>query len=360
MNEHYLRRAEIMLNQKLFKTEGLFFDNFLSLSRAFKENFRKICIEISELQKADHLDGISYIEYTLLRTNTINKDYAAEIRVYGEEWYLCKNQHIIDRFDISFLLQNFDMLWTELLVMSKQYVGKVSSLDISGFMMDAVSKFYAYVISLCRFSILECIEQGYFRAIKKTTPFSINIGEYMAKTETIYKEDSNKDSKKLLEWFADRLCYEYCFEDFSGLDFSNEDFFDIDLRYSDLRNTQLANTDFTYANLIGARFCGADLENADFTKSIIYEADFSCANLQNAKFNYSEANWGIPDKEEWKHPGFFKVSFRNVNLQNADFTGANLIGADFTEAVMDGVKFDLSMKNELDLSPEQMGVVVFK
>jgi len=370
MDAHFLKRAETMLNEELFKTEGLFIDNFLSLSNAFKENFRKLCTEIATLQEAAHLDAISYIEYTLLQTNMINKDYAAEIRVYGEEWYLCKNQRVIDRFDISFLFQNFDRLWAELLVMSKQYVGKVSSLDITGFMMDAASKFYAYVVSLCRFSILECIEQDYFKAIEKATQFSINVGEYMGITEPICKENSNKDSKKLLEWFADCLDYEYCYEDFSGLDFSNEDFSDLDFRYSDLRNAQLTNTDFTEANLIGTRFCGANLESADFTDSIIYEADFSRANLQNVGFNHSEANCGNPNKEEWKHPGFFNVSFRNANLLNADFFGAglagadffgaNLAGADFTEAALDGAKFDLIAKNELDLSPEQMRVVVFE
>jgi hypothetical protein len=290
----------------------------------------------------------------------MDKNYIAEIRVYGKEWFMCNNQCAVGQFDISFLFQTLDRLWVDLLAMRKQYIGKVSALDVSEFIMDAVPKFYSYVISLCRYSVLDCVEQNYFKVIRKTPQFSINVGEYMAQTEPIYKENTEKDRKKLLRWFEKRIRYEYCFEDFSGLDFSNENFMDIDFRYSDLSNTKLIDANFIYADLIGTRFCGADLANAFLNYSILHEADFSNANLQNAKFNYATANEGIPDKQEWNRVGFFKVSFRKANLQNADFTSSNLIGADFTGAVMDGAKFDLCRQNELDLSQEQIKVIVFK
>ena len=360
MDTHFLNRAETLLNEKLFETEVLFRKDFSSMSKNFKDNFKEICIEIVSLQEAENLGDIAYIEYTLLRSNIMDKNYTAEIRVYGKEWFMCKNQRVVGQLDISILFQNFDRLWLDLLTMRKQYIGKISSIDVSEFIMDVAPKFYSYVISLCRFSILDCIEQSCFKKLKKTSDFSINVGEYMAQTEPIYKENSEKDRNNLLRWFSENLSYEYCFEDFSRLDFSNENFMNIDFRYSDLRNAELTNSNFMYANLIGARFCGAELENAHFSYSILHEADFSNANLRNAKFRYSMANEGLLDKEVWKRVGFFKVSFRKANLQNADFTGANLIGADFTEAVLDGAKFDLIRQNELDLSPEQMKVVVLK
>ena len=360
IDAHFLNRAETLLNEKLFETENLFRSSFSSLSEAFMENFREICKEVTTLQEAGNFGEIAYIEYTLLRSNTINKNYVAEIRIYGKEWFLCKGQRVVGQFDVSYLFQNLDRLWMKLLEMRKQYIGKVSSLDVSEFIMDAAPKFYAYVISLCRFSILDCTKQNYFKMLKKTPQFSINVGEYMAQTEPIYKENSEKDRLSLLKWFADCHSYEYCFEDFSELDFSNENFTNIDFRYSDLRKTILTNTSFLYANLIGTRFCGAELENAHFSYSILHEADFSGANLRNSKFYYANANWGANDKEKWKRVGFFKVSFRKADLQNANFTGANLIGADFTDAVVDGAKFDLNRKYELDLSPEQMNVVEFR
>ena len=182
----------------------------------------------------------------------------------------------------------------------------------------------------------------------------------MAQTEPIFKENSEKDRKSILRWFAKKHRYEYCFEDFSRLDFSDESLQDLNLRYSDFRNATLTNANFMYANLAGVRFCGAEMENAYLSYSILHETDFSSANLRNAKFYHSKAKFGLSNKKEWKRTGFFNVSFRKANLQNADFTGAALIGANFTEAIMDGAIFDLIGQNELDLSPEQMKAVVFK
>ena len=360
INTQFLQQAEALLNEKLFKTEELFRREFLSLSTEFKESFNQMCSSIVGLQESGHLDEVAYVEYTLLCTNIINKIYIAEIFVYGEKWYFCNNQRTVGQFDISMLFRYFDELWTELLMLRKRFVGKVSSLDVSGFMMDSASKFYAYVISLCRFSIYESVEDGIFKSIKRTPRFQISLGEYMAHTEVVYKENLEKDKLECLKWFDDRLAYEYCFEDFSGLDFSNEYLASIDLRYSDLRNTVLTNVNFSNSNLIGVRFCGADLEGVDFSNSILYEADFIGANLQNAKFSYAHANFGLPNYEDWKHVGFFGVNFRKADLRGADLSNANFAGADFTDAMVDGAKFDLIKKNGLNLSQEQLNVVVFE
>jgi hypothetical protein len=193
MNERYLERAAVMLNAALIKTDGHFRENFPRLSAEFAENFKKICGETAGLQESGNLGDIAYIEYTMLRTNLINKDYAAEVRVYGGDWYLDKEQRALGRFDISSLFKYFDGLWTELYKLQVSYTGKISALDTAGFMMDAAAKFYSYVITLCRFSVLDCIEQDYFKKIKKSPQFEINAGEYMARTQSVYKENAEKD-----------------------------------------------------------------------------------------------------------------------------------------------------------------------
>jgi len=318
--EQFTNQAQTKLNEKLFKTEASFPGEFPRLSAGFKENFRQVCEKIAEL------DDIAYIEYTLLRTSIINKNYTAEVRVYGEDWYFCKNQQAVGEFDVSFLFKHFDDLWGELIDMRKQFTGKVSAADVKEFMMDAAPKFYAYVISLCRFSILDCVERDYFKALKKSPKFEINVGEYMAQTQVVYKENAEKNRGEILEWFADRLNFAYCFEDFSGLDLSGENLSEIDLRYADLRNCELKDVNFIGSNLTGARFCGANLENADFSYSNLYEADFSGANLQNAKFNHVMADSGMFGEVEWQRPGYFGVSFKNADLRGTDFTNANFGG----------------------------------
>ena len=313
--EHFTERANALLNEKLFKTEDMFLGEFPRLQKQFRENFAQVCEEIIKLQKNEDFGDVAYIGYTMLRTNLINKEYVSEVCIYGENWYLGKNQRAVGRLDIAVLFKYFDELWQELIAVRKNYVGKVSAQEVTAFIMqEAAPKFYSYVTVLGRFSILDCIGQNYFGEIKKSPRFEINSGEYMAQTEAVYKENTEKDRAEILSWFADRLEYEYCFEDFSGLDFSGEDFERIDCRYADFRNAVLKDTDFTYANLIGARFCGADLENADFSYALIYEADFSGANLKNANLEHalsvdSENKKEDQKEAEWKRPRFMPVNF---------------------------------------------------
>ncbi|MCL2815999.1 MAG: pentapeptide repeat-containing protein [Oscillospiraceae bacterium] len=310
MDERFTERANALLNERLFKTEDLFLGEFSCLSAEFKKNFAQICGEIAKLQENGDFGDVAYIGYTMLRTNLINKEYATEVCIYGENWYLCKNQRAVGQFDISVLFRYFDELWQELIAVRKQYIGKVSAQEVTAFIMqEAAPKFYSYVTVLCRFSILECVGQNYFGAIKKTPRFQINSGEYMARTESVYKENTQKNRDEILSWFDDRLDYEYCFEDFSGLDFSNENLAKIDCRYADFRNADLKNVNFNYANLIGARFCGADLENADFSYALLYEADFSGANLKNAKLENAFVKFENQEKDVWKRPGFMAVNF---------------------------------------------------
>jgi len=310
MDERFTERANALLNEKLLKTEEMFLGAFPRLQKQFRENFAQICGDIAKLQKNGDIGDAAYVEYTMLRTNLINKEYAAEVCVYGEKRYLCQYQRAVGRLDISALFKHFDELWQELIAIRKQYIGKVSAQELTAFVMqEAAPKFYTYVTVLCRFSVLDCIGQNYFGAIKRTPQFEINSGEYMAQTEAVYKENTEKDRDKILLWFAGRFEYEYCFEDFSGLDFSNENFVGIDCRYSDFRNAVLKNADFTYANLIGARFCGADLENADFGDALLYEADFTGANLKNAKIENVSLEFENQEKGVWKRPGFMAVNF---------------------------------------------------
>jgi len=310
MDERFTERANSLLNEKLFKAEDIFLGEFPRLSAEFKKNFAQICGEIAKLQKNGDFGDVAYIEYTMLRTNLINKEYAAEVCIYGKRWYLCKSQRAVGRLDISVLFKYFDELWQELITVRKQYIGKVSAQEVTAFIMqEAAPKFYSYVTVLCRFSILECIGRDYFGAIKKTPRFVINSGEYMAQTEAVYKENAKKDRDEILSWFADRKKYEYCFEDFSGLDFSDENIAGIDCRYADFRNADLKNVNFTYANLTGARFCGADLENADFSYALLYEADFSGANLKNARLDFASFDFENQKKDVWKRPGFMAVNF---------------------------------------------------
>lgn len=355
MIDKFEKYALQLKNQKLFEMEELYQKNFTDYVSIFQEHFLQLCKNIIQLQKTSTLGEISYLEYTLLYTNLLQKKETAEVRVYNDNWYFDSGQQIIGNFDFSHLFPKFRELWTELFAARKRFAGAVASHEIKSFLLSCAHSFYRYVISVCRFSILPCIESELFQSIQRAKKFEINIGEYMAYTEAVYKEDKTQTSKDALDWFSLRLEYEYAFEDFSGLDFSGTNLSEIDLRYSDLRNCKLANTDFQDSMLFGTRFCYSDMEDADLRYCLLHEADFTGANLANARFTAAKSYTGIaPERTSWKIPGYRPVSFRNANLTNADFKNAAIENADFTGAKMDGAMFYEEHASQLELSPEQM------
>ncbi len=354
MTEEYMQYADDLKTQKLFETEKLYQTNLDEYMPVFQRNFKQICETIIRLQRANELGAISYLEYTLLFTNLINGEIKAEIRVYDDNWYFDPLQRMVGHFDFSFLFIKYKELWTDLMTARKRFAGAVTGQETVSFLLSCASQFYKYIVSAFRFSILPCIEAEPFLSVQRGKEFELNVGEYMAYTEAIYKENRQRTSKETLDWFALREEYSYAFEDFTGLDFSGADLSEIDLRYSDLRNTTLTGTDFQDSMLFGARFCHARLQDADFRYCLMHESDFTGADLTNARFTAAKAYRGVPDHTKWTITGYRSICFKNANLTNADFTRTRIRDADFTGATMDGAVIDRDHLHLLSLSPQQL------
>lgn len=342
MNEKYEQYALQLKNQKLFEMEELYQKHLNDYIPLFQKHFLKVCENILDLQHSGLLGEISYLEYTLLYTNLLQKNETAEVRVYNDNWYFDGGQRIIGNFDFSYLFIKYRELWTELFSARKRFAGAVASHEIKSFLLSCARSFYRYVIAVCRFSILPCIESESFLSIRRTDEFEINIGEYMAYTEAIYKENRERTSKDALDWFSLRLEFEYAFEDFTELDFSGSDLSEIDLRYSDLRRSRLVHTDFQIPCFLAPGSVMLTWR-ALTCVTAIHEADFAGANLTNTRFTSAKSYAGISSgRTEWKIPGYRRVSFRNANLTNADFRKAKIRDADFAGATMDGTLFEKS------------------
>jgi hypothetical protein len=319
--------ARKLLNEYLFKTESLFLEKKGEWFGIFAEHFRSVCAGLTRMQSDGSLGALSYVEYTMLYTNFINRRYAAEVCVYNEKSYLDKNRRIVGELDISFLFVHFDALWEELLSARKRFVALVTVREISEFMIDALPSFYSYLANIARFA-MPVYEYGKFvRDIAKGDEFMVSVGDYMARTEPVYTETKEKDSEQLADWFSEGLENTYIFGDYSLLDFSGHDFSDVDFRYARFNGCVLNNTSFRNAHLIGVNFSDAQLEGCDFSGASLHEADFTGARLVNAEFTDARGRAGLTDTEVWKFAGFLPVNFTD-----ADLTGANFDGADFTEA----------------------------
>ena len=350
MHEDFLTQAETLLTEHLLQTEASFAMHKQSWLAAFAHHFQSTCTTIAKCQSESTLPAISHLEYTMLYENFLNKRYIAEVWVYGDDWYLDEGQRFIGEYDVSFLFTHFEELWNKLLALRKRYVGKVTSQEVTSFIIEALPKFYSYLTNIARFAITECVDQKPFTDIMKNDVFKVRVGDYMAKTEPVFTQKKNKNAEELANMFSDRDRYDYIFEDCADLDFSARDFSNTVFRYVQFRRANLNDVNLKSCSLIGACFRQAQLENCRLDNSAIHEADFSYANMKNASLLYVRGRAGLPNENEWKHVGFLPVSFRHADLTGADLTGANLKGADFTGANLTGADLSGANLNEADFT----------
>ena len=354
MQKDFVKRANMMRTEYLLKTEALFLAERKGWFSDFGEHFKAVCARIRELQEASVLSAISYLEYTMLYVNFINRRYIAEVCVYGDENYLDEKQLVVDEYDVSFLFIYFDKLWDELLAMRKRYVGKVSARDVMSFMLEILPDFYSYLVSIARYAIVESVESESFIDIDRNETFKVNVGDYMASTEPVFVESKNKDAKSLSKRILRRIENENAYDDYSELDFTGQSFKYTEFRYSHFRRSCLNRVSLEGSILNGASFYKSKMENCCMDNSTIYEADFSYAVLRKASFVNAQGRAGLANEKEWSYDGFLPVRFRYADLTNADFSGANLVGADFTCAILSGACFAGANLTDADFSGAEL------
>ena len=345
MYDDFIIRANEKRNEYLLKTEELFLINKNRWFANFVEHFRDLCTQIRKLQDDMALSAITFLEYTILYSNFIDRRYIADIFVYGDKSYLDKSQHCIGEYDVSFLFINYGELWDDLSKLRKRYVGKVTAHEVKSFMLQSLPDFCSYLAIIARNAIMECIDKGLLSSIDKNKKFMVSVSDYMVEVEPVYIETKNKDAKKLAKWLGEQLDYKYTFGDYSHLDFSEKIFENIDLRYSQFRGSTLKNTNFDGSVFFGTNFRYANMEDCRLDNCFLNEADFSNAMLKNSSFKFALAGAGVADEDTWSGPGLMPISFRNANLTNADFTRADLRGADFTGAILTGANFSGTILN---------------
>ena len=339
MNSDFMNLSRNLRNESLLKTESLFVAQKTEWLALFAENFLSVCTEIVRQQRESSLPPISRMEYIMLNTNFINRRYIAEVWVFGKDRYIDKKQRMVGEYDVSFLFVYFDEMWGKLLSSRKRYLGNVKAREVTSFILESFSDFYSYLISIARFAIVECVDNKPFIDIAKDELFKINVGDYMAETETVYEENKNKNADDLTKWFNERLSYKYNYGDYSGLDFSGKEFMNTDFRYAMFRRAVLNRVNFNNSSLIGANFRFAEMEGCQLDNCFMFEADFSNANMKNASFKKATAKVGLIDENEWSFVGFLPASFRNADLTSANFTQSKLTGADFTGAILSNADF---------------------
>ena len=336
IDDGFKNRANSKRIECLMKTAELIAADTSRWFAIFRGFFQDGCERILKLQDESALSAISSLEYTMLYNNFINRRYVADLFVYDEKFYLDTTQRFISSYDFSDLFVYFDRLWDDLLVLRKRYAGKVSARDVTEFMLQTLTDFYSFLRGIARFAVADCTDISPFINIDKCEKFTVNVGDYMAETHTVYTEWKNKD--KLAKWINSYFEDECVFGDYSGLDFSGRDLSQIDIRYTQFRGSTLKDTDFYGSILNGVNFHSANMEGCYLEECSILESDFSYANLKNASLMFAEPEI-LTAEEEPSVSKLLPARFRYADLTDADLNGANLAGADFTEANLTGADF---------------------
>lgn len=340
------------------------------LAEDFKMSFQKICQQLGEQQSLQQKGPIAHITFSMLRTELLEKNPHYLVEATDEEWF----------FDLHPLLTTYDAGWAhhfleqyiqELSLYSKTFMGAITQADMERIKLQDAHHFHQYVLSLARYALPDIIRCPEYLALERDVAVEIRVGEFMDINEIVYSEDfASKDNEEIKAWLEEKLEGEYPYEVFSHLNLADGNYSDLDIRYAFFQKTNLTNCRLRDCLLIGANFRESRLIGTDLSFSSIHEADFSNSQLQDANFQQVQGACGLLDPQKWEVPGYLPVSFKNADLEGANFELANLRGAcfiganvkntNFAGANLEKTIFSIEAKEYLKLDPFQTASIIWK
>jgi hypothetical protein len=115
---------------------------------------------------------------------------------------------------------------------------------------------------------------------------------------------------------------DYSFQNLRGANFQGADLYCANFMYADVQGAFLQRADIRDAKLQRSNFANANLKSVDAQGANLRRANFCGANLEEAKFAFAK-------------------------LEGADFRGANLRNASFTRAKLEGALLDYQIEKGL-------------
>ncbi len=340
--------------------------NYNDIEKGIIENLKEMFLKIKEPQDCDNKKYISFITYSILRTEILNNQSLCSVSAYGSEWYL-DNKPVEIYYDAGWLFEHIHTFQKKLLSIRKRFVGQVSSLEVLKIKFVIVDIYKTYLTLALRNAFENIEEMDEFKAIRKDDRFSIQVGEYMDFTESVFLLDENSKvddtTKYRLESEQElKSTHEY----FKGLDIAYGNYKEKNMSYTRFIECDLTESEFSNSLLIGTKFYESDMHNVDFENCILWYANFEKSNLRRANFTninnqfvIDKSLFDIPIHKplNFKNTFLSLANFKNANLIYADFTGARLNETNFEGAKLDGAKIPEKYKDKLNLTEEQIAVI---
>lgn len=353
MDENFLKEYLELRSESLLNLNSVFYDRIREIGEGFCDSLRAACDRVVEMQERGYQE-IEYLEFTLLRTRLLKRDYDAPVMVYGEDWYADLNQAQVGTIDTSPIFSFYEELTEKTECLVKKYRTKLPEEAVAERMCLSAEYFWSYVGLALRQSVMG------FKAgeMKITDDFRIRCCEYMGNGQVLRRHTPPKYMEQLGKWFGGKEKDVYRFRDFSGRDFSGWNLRDMDFTGCDFRNCNLSGCDLTGADLTGTWFCDSDMRGAKLSGAWVPGARFDRADLTGALFEDTYCVCRI-NRKTWLRPDNLCPGFAGAILRGADLTFSVMEGADFTGAVVDGARFNEGHVEYYSLSPEQVQFAVF-
>jgi len=295
--------------------------NYDALMDKFMTQFEQYCRKIALMQEAGNKGAISFIHFSVLRTNILTKRHILRLDAYDENWYAdrveCDGTYNVHEFYVW--LDKF----AESIETAQRTIYKNAKLnDVHRIVFEESNKYLFFVAELIRAGMKKAAGTEWFQGVKRNAVFVVCIGGYQDKSDILYKEDSTvKDANEVKRRLEAKHKPAYSHEICENVNLSGGDYGGISLLYSDFTGCDFSGSSFRDTVILFSSFKQTVLKNVDMEKTKIVDADFSGAVLEDVSFKDAELNYLSFASAKLTNVRFDDVLYAN----NLDFESAELI-----------------------------------
>lgn len=147
--------------------------------------FDALCQNAIRLQAQGKKGNIQYIYISFLRTSIMENTSFYRMDAYDENWFLDKEE-CTALWNADFIFQSLFTHMEKLEEKKKEYVRKVTSMDIDEIKLQEAVKYHMITVEFIRAMAPKLIEIESYKEMGKTAELRILAGEYMDQSEILY------------------------------------------------------------------------------------------------------------------------------------------------------------------------------
>lgn len=187
-DENYVQVKSI---EKFKCIEEYYLANKDEIIASFIESFRQICLKIKDCQLKGKKESIGYIQYSMLRTNIMEKKYEYVVHAFDTYWYFDEENCSV-KYDVKWIFKSLDELEDELEEKRVLYMNKITKADIDKIKLKQLEVYNKILAAIAKYAMAEAVRLKEFEDILLDEVLEVRFGEYRGTSEVIYKEDRHK------------------------------------------------------------------------------------------------------------------------------------------------------------------------